>query len=169
MTLKKITKEMTFSFHKIRLNCGSDLAKTSSKTRSRFDILIFQILFLFDYICFYLIIFEYILLYLIIFFWLYLIIFFYYIWIYLIIFYCIWWYLMIHIWLYLILFDYIWFYWIIFDYIIIWLQEGDDVYFDCEIEANPRVHEIVWKHNVRKIPVLILIWIEILKSTSTHI
>ena len=34
----------------------------------------------------------------------------------------------------------------------IWLQEGDDVYFDCEIQANPRVHEIVWKHNVRKSP-----------------
>ena len=33
----------------------------------------------------------------------------------------------------------------------IFLQEGDDVYFDCEIEANPRVHEIVWKHNVRKL------------------
>jgi len=27
------------------------------------------------------------------------------------------------------------------------IKEGDDVYFDCEIQANPRVHEIVWKHN----------------------
>ena len=31
------------------------------------------------------------------------------------------------------------------------MQEGDDVYFDCEVEANPRVHEIVWKHGVRRV------------------
>ena len=43
------------------------------------------------------------------------------------------------------------FHWILLDYIGLWSQEGDDVYFDCEIQANPRVHEIVWKHNVRKI------------------
>ena len=34
------------------------------------------------------------------------------------------------------------------------IQEGDDVYFDCAIEANPRVHEIVWKHNVSITPVI---------------
>ena len=48
------------------------------------------------------------------------------------------------VWIYSITLYYIWF----------WLQEGDDVYFDCEIQANPRVHEIVWKHNVRKISIL---------------
>lgn len=28
------------------------------------------------------------------------------------------------------------------------IEEGDDCYFDCKIEANPRIYKVVWKHNV---------------------
>ena len=28
------------------------------------------------------------------------------------------------------------------------IKEGDDVYFDCEINANPKTGKITWKHNV---------------------
>jgi len=27
------------------------------------------------------------------------------------------------------------------------IKEGDDVYFDCEVSANPRIHSLVWKHD----------------------
>lgn len=29
------------------------------------------------------------------------------------------------------------------------LKEGDDVYFECSIQANPDVTRLVWKHEVR--------------------
>ena len=29
------------------------------------------------------------------------------------------------------------------------IAEGNDVYFECEIDANPDVYKIVWLHNVR--------------------
>ena len=28
------------------------------------------------------------------------------------------------------------------------IMEGDDVYFDCEVSANPAIQNIVWKHDV---------------------
>lgn len=28
------------------------------------------------------------------------------------------------------------------------IEEGDDVYFECNVEANPAAYKIVWKHNV---------------------
>ena len=28
------------------------------------------------------------------------------------------------------------------------IKEGDDVYFECSINAKPRVYKIVWKFNV---------------------
>ena len=28
------------------------------------------------------------------------------------------------------------------------IEEGDDCYFDCKIEANPRTYKVVWRHNV---------------------
>lgn len=28
------------------------------------------------------------------------------------------------------------------------IKEGDDVYFECAIKANPRPYKISWKHNV---------------------
>nr|XP_053653571.1 LOW QUALITY PROTEIN: synaptogenesis protein syg-2-like [Cherax quadricarinatus] len=27
------------------------------------------------------------------------------------------------------------------------IREGDDVYFECRVEANPRAYKVVWKHN----------------------
>nr|XP_045602790.1 nephrin-like [Procambarus clarkii] len=27
------------------------------------------------------------------------------------------------------------------------IREGDDVYFDCHVDANPRAYKVVWKHN----------------------
>lgn len=30
------------------------------------------------------------------------------------------------------------------------IEEGDDVYFDCIIDANPLVYKVIWKHNVSK-------------------
>lgn len=29
------------------------------------------------------------------------------------------------------------------------IKEGDDVYFECAIQANPNVTRLVWKHEVR--------------------
>ena len=29
------------------------------------------------------------------------------------------------------------------------IKQGDDVYFDCEVNSNPKTGKIVWKHNVR--------------------
>lgn len=28
------------------------------------------------------------------------------------------------------------------------IREGDDVYFECHVRANPRAYKVVWKHNV---------------------
>lgn len=28
------------------------------------------------------------------------------------------------------------------------IAEGNDVYFECSISANPRVYKVVWLHNV---------------------
>lgn len=28
------------------------------------------------------------------------------------------------------------------------IEEGDDCYFECKIEANPRTYKVVWRHNV---------------------
>lgn len=28
------------------------------------------------------------------------------------------------------------------------IKEGDDVYFECHIKANPKEHRITWSHNV---------------------
>jgi len=28
------------------------------------------------------------------------------------------------------------------------IEEGDDVYFECKIDANPTAYKVVWKHNV---------------------
>lgn len=28
------------------------------------------------------------------------------------------------------------------------IKEGDDVYFECDVKANPRQHKISWYHNV---------------------
>ncbi|KAK7073996.1 hypothetical protein SK128_004911 [Halocaridina rubra] len=30
------------------------------------------------------------------------------------------------------------------------IKEGDDVYFECAIQANPRAYKVVWKHNQTK-------------------
>lgn len=30
------------------------------------------------------------------------------------------------------------------------IKEGDDVYFECKVIANPEHHKIIWKHNVSK-------------------
>ncbi|XP_068232063.1 nephrin-like [Palaemon carinicauda] len=27
------------------------------------------------------------------------------------------------------------------------IREGDDVYFECDVQANPRAYKVVWKHN----------------------
>ena len=32
------------------------------------------------------------------------------------------------------------------------IEEGDDVYFECDIKANPAAYKVVWKHNVRRVP-----------------
>lgn len=28
------------------------------------------------------------------------------------------------------------------------IEEGDDVYFECKVHANPGAYKVVWKHNV---------------------
>lgn len=28
------------------------------------------------------------------------------------------------------------------------IEEGDDVYFECKLNANPLAYKVVWKHNV---------------------
>lgn len=28
------------------------------------------------------------------------------------------------------------------------IEEGDDVYFDCIVRANPPAYKVVWEHNV---------------------
>lgn len=28
------------------------------------------------------------------------------------------------------------------------IEEGDDVYFECKVDANPGAYKVVWKHNV---------------------
>lgn len=28
------------------------------------------------------------------------------------------------------------------------IEEGDDVYFECKIDANPPAYKVIWKHNV---------------------
>lgn len=28
------------------------------------------------------------------------------------------------------------------------IKEGDDVYFECTVKANPKTHRLVWFHNV---------------------
>jgi hypothetical protein len=30
------------------------------------------------------------------------------------------------------------------------IEEGDDVYFECKMHANPGAYKVVWKHNVSK-------------------
>lgn len=30
------------------------------------------------------------------------------------------------------------------------IKEGDDVYFECHIQANPKPYKITWFHNVRE-------------------
>lgn len=34
------------------------------------------------------------------------------------------------------------------------IEEGDDVYFECKVNANPWAYKVVWKHNVSYIIVL---------------
>ena len=29
------------------------------------------------------------------------------------------------------------------------LEEGDDVYFECNVKANPPAYKLTWWHNVR--------------------
>ncbi|XP_071523294.1 protein turtle homolog B-like isoform X2 [Panulirus ornatus] len=31
------------------------------------------------------------------------------------------------------------------------IKEGDDVYFECSIQANPRVYKVIWEHNGREL------------------
>ena len=33
------------------------------------------------------------------------------------------------------------------------ISEGNDVYMDCEIRANPRVYKVEWSHNVNSMVV----------------
>lgn len=28
------------------------------------------------------------------------------------------------------------------------IEEGDDVYFECKVNANPEAYKVLWKHNV---------------------
>ena len=36
------------------------------------------------------------------------------------------------------------------------IAEGNDVYFECKISANPEVYKVVWLHNVRELLLLFL-------------
>lgn len=31
------------------------------------------------------------------------------------------------------------------------IEEGDDVYFECKVDANPKAYKVIWKHNVSDI------------------
>lgn len=31
------------------------------------------------------------------------------------------------------------------------IKEGDDVYFECKVRANPEHHKITWRHNVSRL------------------
>lgn len=31
------------------------------------------------------------------------------------------------------------------------IEEGDDVYFECNVHANPDAYKVVWKHNVSQL------------------
>lgn len=31
------------------------------------------------------------------------------------------------------------------------IEEGDDVYFECKVHANPAAYKVIWKHNVSTI------------------
>lgn len=31
------------------------------------------------------------------------------------------------------------------------IEEGDDVYFECKVHANPSAYKVIWKHNVSKL------------------
>ena len=35
------------------------------------------------------------------------------------------------------------------------ISEGQDVYMDCEVRANPRIYKVEWIHNVSYIPILL--------------
>ena len=37
------------------------------------------------------------------------------------------------------------------------IKEGDDVYFECSIDAKPRVYKIVWKFNVSSFPFIFFV------------
>ncbi|MPC88931.1 hypothetical protein E2C01_083856 [Portunus trituberculatus] len=42
------------------------------------------------------------------------------------------------------------------------IEEGDDVYFECSIKANPRVYKVVWRHEVRyRLPLSISISLDV--------
>lgn len=30
------------------------------------------------------------------------------------------------------------------------IEEGDDVYFECKVHANPVAYKVIWKHNVSR-------------------
>ena len=33
------------------------------------------------------------------------------------------------------------------------IEEGNDVYFECEVHSNPKVYKIIWLHNVSNVQV----------------
>lgn len=35
------------------------------------------------------------------------------------------------------------------------IEEGDDVYFECKVHANPNAYKVIWKHNVSDIYIYI--------------
>ena len=45
------------------------------------------------------------------------------------------------------------------------LEEGDDVYFECNVKANPPAYKLTWWHNVSKsisIPITTIIQINVI-------
>lgn len=36
------------------------------------------------------------------------------------------------------------------------IEEGDDVYFECKVHANPNAYKVIWKHNVSDIYIYII-------------
>lgn len=36
------------------------------------------------------------------------------------------------------------------------IEEGDDVYFECKVHANPAAYKVVWKHDVSTIAINLL-------------